>query len=203
MESTDAGDQTQHNSGRITRILEWCRTPRWHAVVTWVVLTWGAREIGLPNLNLVLDPLDDLIHGLSAWLPGGSASELSLARQAAAVALLFCWFEPFLLRLNITRGAAWLGIKAWVTVVFLLVPYPNMPTTNVMGRWQLENFVCAASPALALIGWRTRPWMTIPAAIVHCLAIFAFHFVPWPYGTLVAAALYGATLLYGTRQLRT
>jgi hypothetical protein len=171
-------------------------------VVTWVALTIFAREFGLEHLQLVLDPLYDTLRELPVWFSTSFAAGLRWSWGAASVTLLFCWFEPLLLRLNLARGLAWLGVKVFVTVIFGLVPYPNMPTTDVMWRWQFENFVCAAGPAVVLIGWRARPWMTVTAAMLHCSAFFLLRFASWRYDSIVAAALYSAALLYGTRELK-
>jgi hypothetical protein len=70
--------------------------------------------------------------------------------------------------------------------------------------WVVPDMIVAGIPGVALVGWRTRPWMTIPAAVLYSLAhmrLFSMS-VAFDYRHPIAVVLFAATLLYGTRQLK-
>jgi hypothetical protein len=174
--------------------LEKCRTPRWHAVITWLLLT-GLAEIGLvPVFGLVRvaeSCLSSFATPVASWVP-----TLHPLWEAGSMAFVLHWFEPFLLRLDRRRGCAWLALRAVTYLIMDLL----LSSSAEDWRWQLGGFVLAAGPSFALIGCRTRPWVIIPAAMLLNLACCDLSILDLRFEYLypAAVAIYAGTLLYGT-----
>ena len=124
--------------------------------------------------------------------------------EMASVFGVMCWFHPLCLRLGVIRSTLW--IVSYVTVG--LVIYMVYPLISHRFSEALFDAVLLPPmlglPGLAVIGVRTRPWISPCAAIVSSIAVFAF----WrSEGSLITGALlanvpYAALMIYGTKPLR-
>jgi hypothetical protein len=162
-------------------------------MITWIVLTAVAGEVILRGLSEFIAFASEQ---LAIYLPDGAQSLVMFGVSPLVLSkLLLAWFQPFLLKLNATRGFAWIAL--WIipsTIVILLLPTVGMTLPIV--------FMQAALPGVTLIGWRSRFWMTVPAAALYAAAAWLL-FAP-KFGNLnlvIASSAYGATLLYGTHLL--
>ncbi len=113
--------------------------------------------------------------------------------------LLTSWFEPLALRLNLARSMAWLGVLVLGAVVF----------ERFHSQWNLPAcwLVRAVLWVPVLCGWRSRPWLCLPAtALTYGVVILRGHLPglnsPAPWLNVAVALPLATILLYGTRLLR-
>jgi hypothetical protein len=125
--------------------------------------------------------------------------------------LVVVWFQPILLRLSTQRILTWLGISTVGAAVTAILISQNGST-----YWMFLYFLKASLPGFALIGARSRPWLILPAAALQVFMDSVLQLMYWlgrdrffdsddtisVVTDVAASVLYGAVLLYGTRQLR-
>jgi hypothetical protein len=184
----------------LDRLSEWCCAPRWKALLIWMLLSAVAGEI---NLRFMYDLVDFLNYQFTSYAPDWVLSFLgdspAFIWPMASVYLLLAWFQPILLGLNLTRSLSWIAL--WIVVPALIMQV--LP----IGFNTFVSFLQAAFPGLVLMRWRSRPWMTIPAAVLYTALLHLLElpqFAQLPIGNLhltVGVTAYGAVLLHGTRLL--
>jgi hypothetical protein len=111
-------------AARLSSWLDWWFTPRWRALLTWVILACLGSE--LPNFigghlfGVVIQGPTDLFNRIS---PLKVPSYLGYTfTELLNDSLPYVWFEPFALRLSLPRSVAWLALR--IAPVFIL-NYPS------------------------------------------------------------------------------
>jgi hypothetical protein len=121
------------------------------------------------------------------------------------MAIIFVWFQPILLRLNGWRSIAWISTAALAFTLCLTAPLLSEMAEN---SWLLPGALGAVviAPGIALIGYRSRPWMILIAGTLFSATFWgaASTIISGRLGNPVFTALlaanvpYAAILLYGT-----
>lgn len=195
-------------AARISRWLDWWFTPRWRALLTWIVcsgiggLVWGG--IGGEQIWAMIDGAFNFAAKLS---PLPLPRSVPVIAFLANTAFLIYGIEPFALRLSPGRGAAWLGLR--IGAVILYRAFSNIAYDFSMALPLNAASTLPASVAMAavLYRWRTRPWMTIIAAAFSIAAwqvndsmVFRDSSLWWWSSS--CALSFAAVMIYGTRLLR-
>ena len=202
---------------RVLRRLDWWFTPPWRALLTWIGLAILAEcDYGVGASYLVFKTSTTLFMRVDGMLSAPVPPVFWQFARELDIALLYCWFEPLALRLNLRRGLVWLALRCLPTVVVAIV------VSKVESASPWVRFVSTALPGLALIGWRSRPWMTVVGGAVQAgsrgapghmarrflynllVLVPALHSHGRVLGVLLGAVFmlpFPMALLYGTRLL--
>jgi len=187
----------------LARWSEWWFTPRWCALLTWFALT--AITIALRDANayrfnaMTQQPITYLQRLLQVPL----LPVLHNMAYTLTVWLLLIWFQPLALRLSLWRGMAWISLPLVAEILWQV----HIAFAGYDSQWPWFAIQCgsAALQCWVLWGWRSRPWMCLPAQAATSALMISASFLPslpfWltrAVNTLPQAAL----LLYGTRLLR-
>ena len=205
--------------------------PRWRALLTWAVfavatgLALGPVEGWLfveKGVEFTLSQVEALI--------GVSIPHIALSfAEVPTVLALFCWYQPVVLRVGVWRTLIWIGASillgcgavmfsmsrafqnasmsgaaelaqtfSWLprAVVYDLAQFVhNIPVALVYGHF-------LGIPGLAIVGRRSRPWLSSVAGLLATALVFAM-FSQSSAGLTIALAsiLYGAVMIYGTSPL--
>ena len=203
-DSYDAGSSGGRESAavRAGRWVEWWFAARWRTVITWAVFA-GASACLIDSgfrgwMDLVTRRLSMTLRSLIGYSPTAAFLEM------ASVFGVMCWFHPLCLRLGVIRSTLWIVSYVAVGLVIYMV-YPlisNRFSGALFDAVLLPPML--GLPGLAVIGIRTRPWISPCAAIVSSIAVFAF----WRNegslltGALLANVPYAALMIYGTKPRR-
>ncbi len=176
---------------------------RWRTLVSWIALT--AISVALVNAGLL-----KVAFKMADLFARRISSFVTVPREVVGIwsciimASTFVWFQPLLLRLNAWRSIAWVGAVAAAFTVSAL----SIAGDQSWGFYAAPG-ICLALPGMALIGWRSRPWMSLIAAALFS-AMYWFMAATEPaiiseaFGNPVFMALvianipYAAALIYGT-----
>ncbi len=158
-------------------------------------MNWGIEE----SANEIADAYYEAAWNVASWTPL-SAAQLAETWFWATEWLLFIWFQPLLLRLGLGRGLLWMCLG--------VLPSPTLDIIMRSGAIsipsQLEEtvfvFFATSLPCLALIGYRVRWWLTIPAAA--CFTAITMAFADSMHAYTAASCIYAPFLLFGTRTIR-
>jgi hypothetical protein len=177
-------------------MLDWWLAARWRALLTWVVLAgvsawivhdwWG-------RFSRVVWLFTEMVNSVS---PVAFPAAFNSVAHSASGALFAWWYEPFVLRLSLARGAAWLSVRIGCVAVFTLLAPRSIP------YWWILSAVFVV-PSVILVpvlwGWRSRPWMPIVCGTL-CVALYSLQMSMW-IRSFVFQVLWAVLLLYGTRLL--
>jgi hypothetical protein len=173
---------------RISRWLDWWCLPPWRAFLTWAAFL-------IVSFYLIKLGLDDWVYHVAGkaerQINTGSLIPTGMFQRLWAISTLWLfvtWFQPVLLRLPFWRALAWICIPLIVILAFA-------PTNQDGWTVRAYGFAIAASPAVALIGERSRWWVIILAAACDA-AMDSLDSNNWWVGSLV----YAAVILFGSRK---
>jgi hypothetical protein len=161
--------------------------------------------VNLGLLKLALQAEDRFARKVSALV--SRALRIVGVWNWITIALIFVWFQPLLLRLNAWRSIAWLGAFAFAFTASIWLYQSGGDSSGSF--LLLAVGLMAALPGVALIGWRSRPWMTLIAGALFSATFWfigvhrPFHLPIWLGNRVFIAVLaanipYAALLLYGT-----
>jgi len=176
--------------------------PPWRAFLTWAALAQATGwTVDFYTMQSLVDSAISYFDKVNGAFHSPLPSRIWIIPLLATITLSTCWFEPLVLRLDLLRSFAWLGL-------------PNRPNHAVIllgqGRnifmWSLFVVAASALSVLVLRGCRSRPWIsmigaTLMAGVAYYFERFGFRILVWltkPELTLP----YAVALLYGTRLLR-
>jgi hypothetical protein len=178
--------------------------PRWQAVLIWLtlagvsgaVIDTRAFQWGFDNLY---GTLIKQTARLGLAVPGGLREIIAFCN----VFVLMTWFHPVALRLNLSRTLIWLAICTTCCFAFFIIEFRYWDRLGVL------FFTAGPGIAgLALIGWRTRPLMSVVASVlaacvVQCLLWFQVRTASGPYWLILMAVNlpYALVMIYGTKPL--
>jgi uncharacterized SAM-binding protein YcdF (DUF218 family) len=175
---------------------KWCAL-RWRALATWVVLsTLMCVALNFGVGDAIYERSIHFASKLGSWLAIPWHTLASVWIESAALFVIM-WFQSVLLRLSTARTLGWIALSC-------ILPAATQGLTTSSETYILASSCALAFTGLALIGWRTRPWMTVVAAMAYSAVLLLT--ANAPIRGLPALALaslpHGAILLYGTRLLR-
>jgi len=187
---------------RAGRWIEWWFAARWRTLITWAVFA-GASACLIDSgfrgwMDLLTRRLSMTLRSLTGYSPTAAFLEM------ASVFGVMCWFQPLCLRLGVIRSTLWIVSYVAVGLVIYMV-YPLI--SNRFSEALFDAVLLPPMlglPGLAVIGVRTRAWISPCAAILSSIAVFAF----WrSEGSLLTGALlanvpYAALMIYGTKPRR-
>lgn len=180
---------------------DWWFAPRWRALLTWVGLALVARGLNQEGIRKSMgEVLDFLPQKMQAILHVPWPREIDYFVFFGNIALLACWFEPIVLRLNLRRALIWIVLRC--------VPFAVTTAFFEDHNQVLEIIaivVCSALAVPLLQRWRSRPWMSIIGGMLMAGAAYYFpmrnlSFQPWMWNP-ASSLPYAFVLLYGTRLL--
>lgn len=184
--------------------------PPWRALLTWLALSalsgwmydrgvWHGVSTVLAATDRVVSTILDTID-LPPMPP--------FVHRAAFITnmlVIWFWFEPIILRLNLFRGLSWLVLRCVPSLVLGL----GAASYTLNGPSQFLASSVLTAPLL--FRWRTRPWMTVIGGVLMTGMVYATSWLfdlfqltagnDWWRGPLMNLP-FAAILLYGTRLLR-
>jgi len=196
---------------RLARWSEWWFTPRWRALLTWLLfsmLSSAAFESLLfsrLDLTLRLRFRSNAMHWSPILLSVHYADLLYFTIRGVNFALIAFWLEPLALRLSSLRSAVWFASRfiPGLVVYFVDDIFPSMNRVESLACYKL---LPAVTMMLALRGWRSRPWMCLVAPLaseaIGELTVSIDANIRQCFFDGINTLAFAATLLYGTRLLR-
>jgi hypothetical protein len=154
------------------------------------------------GLVQIIDTVRAGIGLINRFIPAPFPFEVERTAIPVNLALTQLWFEPFVMRLNLLRGAAWIGLRLSPYFLMGILHYYVKPWMLLLG-----TFLSLIAVYPALRGWRIRPWMCAVGAIVGCgiFAVTASYLRARGVHLLLTIGpmcAYAIPLLWGTRLLR-
>jgi hypothetical protein len=189
---------------RISQWLDhWC-TNRFRTLLTWVAL--NGIMVGLFFLGFfgaLVDGVDGVSRSISRFVSVDPT--VQDIWRCVAIAAVVSSFQPVLLRLNGLRTIVWITAFAVGLCAFHFL-FMRPDTLNVT-----PLLLPFALPGVALIGCRTRPWMTLVGGILIVSATGEiavtlngfprfkdYWLTPWALG-FAPGVLYPAVVIFGTK----
>jgi hypothetical protein len=184
------------------RWLDWWCAPPWRAWLTWGALAALSGWAGE--------------HGVWSWMMKGTLALTDLEAKASPALsnfalrlilptnsfVLLVWFEPFVLRLSLVRGLAWIGLRLGLLVSgdFYGLRTP-IPTLIVLLSFTL--FVWSVLAVSVLYHWRRRPWWSVIGGVLMALTYYQLLHAGLNVhrAQLWSGWAYAAVVLFGTARL--
>jgi len=148
--------------------------------------------------------IEQPVEMINRLLPTPLPQGVLLIARSCNFVFLFTWFEPLVLRLNWTRGMAWIALRIAPFV------FENFLSLDGQVYERIIFFVVSSgAQVLVLHGWRSRPWMCLVGVMLAFTAIGFVKMIPrelqnrfgW-LGFVALMVIYSVPLIYGTRLLR-
>jgi len=179
--------------------------PRWRALLTWVVLavlmtliTQSERFMGSVAAGVAW-VFEGLLGGvLFELLPRLIGSNAIVIGMVSTSVLASAWYQPLVLRVGLLRWSIWMCANLLITAA----AFAAAPALLTGPEWVSGLFY--GLPGLAILGRRTRPWMSLVAAGVATVIGYSWWVSgrsdPW-LNACWWTIIYGAVMLYGTEPL--
>lgn len=216
-------DEVAADSSR-WRWLDWWLEPRWRALLTWVALATLTFPLMVsPMSRWLRDGIDFVLVTIITWSPLRIPLTGHLVFKMAALAFLWSWFPPVILRVGLWRTIAWVVTACGYRVILDLGAYNDDPGPPFVACLLLCSVL--GLPGLTVTGRRSRPWMSLIGILVASVFLAAMYDSldrSWPEtpfrlmpadaftwagrfrglaGIVMTHLLYGAVMIYGTDPL--
>jgi hypothetical protein len=186
------------------RWLDWWCEPPWRALLTWMALAalsgWALNQGSMRLFTLSMGLVFDLESRFALPVP----TFVHAIAYCTSAFLLLLWFEPFVLRLNLLHGIAWMGLRL---IPFVLTDFWAITHNGDLSvKRAIALFVWSVLAVAVLHRCRSRPWISVIGGALMAVADYILErsgisinktWVWMPVMTLP----YAAILLYGTRPL--
>jgi hypothetical protein len=177
--------------------------PPWRALLTWLALAaLSGYTLDAGGWNAINRVTNFFLSTLKQIQPIPIPAWLSYAARLSNWFLFVVWFEPLILRLNLLRGLAWLGLR--------ILPFAVVAMFHSrINDWEMALGWLVSSSVVVPVLWRQRSpsWVSAIAGVIVAGVQYGLESyylqrkIGYPTWILLTATTlpYAAIMLYCTR----